>query len=56
MIGETCITPVMREVMRTVLKKNTEQVLKAISLSNNTVQRCIDEMSGDTEKILCNIL
>lgn len=55
-IGETLITPVIREVMTTVLKKDPEPVLKAISLSNNTIQRRIDEMASDVEENLNNIL
>lgn len=40
----------------TFLKKNPESVLKAMSLSNNIVQRHTDEVAGNTVKILCNIL
>ncbi|CAI9733749.1 Hypothetical predicted protein [Octopus vulgaris] len=55
-IGETLVTPVIHEVMTIALKTNSEPVLKAIFLSNNTVQRRIDEMDGDTEENICNIL
>ena len=51
-IEEALIATVIREVMTTVLKRNPEPVLKAISLNSNTVQRRIDEMTGDTEKNL----
>ena len=53
-IGETLIAPVIHEVMTTALKKDPEPVFRAISLTNSTVQRRIDEMTTDTERNLCN--
>ncbi|XP_055943491.1 zinc finger BED domain-containing protein 5-like [Argiope bruennichi] len=54
-IGEELI-PTIEEVLQTVLHKPPFDVLKRIPLSNNTVQRRIDEMSCDIESFLCNYL
>ena len=43
------------EVLSTVLHKPPEQVIKLIPLSNNTVQRRVDEMSDNIEEHLCMI-
>lgn len=51
-IGEQLILPAVEEVLKTVLHKSPFDVLKRIPLSNNTVQRRIDEMSSDIESIL----
>ncbi|KAL0838626.1 hypothetical protein ABMA28_016710 [Loxostege sticticalis] len=53
---EQLILPAVEEVLKTVLHKSPFDVLKRIPLSNNTVQRRIDEMSSDIESILCNHL
>ena len=55
-IGETLILPAVSEVLCTVLHKPPEQVIKSIPLSNNTVQRKVDEMSDNIEEQLCIIL
>ncbi|XP_044744747.1 protein ZBED8-like [Coccinella septempunctata] len=55
-IGEQLILPVVEEVLKTVLHKSPFDILKRIPLSNNTVQRRIDEMSSDIESFLCNYL
>ncbi|GBP08761.1 SCAN domain-containing protein 3 [Eumeta japonica] len=55
-IGEQLILPAVEEVLKTVLHKSPFDVLKRIPLSNNTVQRRIDEMSSDIESFLCNHL
>ena len=55
-IGETLVLPAVSEVLRTVLHKAPEQVIKSIYLSNNTVQRRVDEMSDNIEEQLCIIL
>ena len=55
-IGETLILLAVSEVFRTVLHKPSEEVIESIPLSNNTVQRKVDEMSGNTEEHLCLIL
>ena len=55
-IGEQLILPAVEEVLKTVLHQPTYDILKKIPLSNNTVQRRIDEMSLDVESFLCNYL
>lgn len=55
-IGEQLILPAVEEVLKTVLHKPPYDVLKRIPLSNNTVQRRIDEMSSNIENFLCNYL
>ena len=55
-IGEELILPAVQEVLHTVLKKPAEQIIKAIPLSNNSVQRRVDEMAGNIEEMLCNLL
>ncbi|CAH1991950.1 unnamed protein product [Acanthoscelides obtectus] len=48
-IGEKLILPAVEEVLKTVLHKPASDIIKRIPLSNNTVERCIDEMSSDIE-------
>lgn len=55
-IGEELILPAIEEVLKTVLHKPAFEVLRRIPLSNNTVQRRVDEMSSDVESFLCNYL
>ena len=56
-IGEELILPAIKEVLNTVLHhKACSSLIKSIPLSNNTVQRRIDEMSADVEQKLCNTL
>ncbi|CAH1992031.1 unnamed protein product [Acanthoscelides obtectus] len=55
-IGEKLILPAVEEVLKTVLHKPASDILKRIPLSNNTVERRIDEMSSDIESFLCNYL
>lgn len=56
-IGEKLILPAVEEVLRTVVHHDSPTtVIKSIPLSNNTVQRRIDEMGGDVEEILCEKL
>ncbi|CAH2013861.1 unnamed protein product [Acanthoscelides obtectus] len=55
-IGEKLILPAVEEVLKTVLHKPASDIIKRIPLSNNTVERCIDEMSSDIESFLCNYL
>lgn len=50
-IGEDLIKPSISAFLKTVLEKDYKDV-KAMPLSNNTVQRRIDEMSEDVEKQL----
>ncbi|CAH1968119.1 unnamed protein product [Acanthoscelides obtectus] len=55
-IGEKLILPAVEEVLKTVLHKPVADIIKRILLSNNTVERRIDEMSSDIESSLCNYL
>ena len=55
-IGEDLIVPAIRKVLKTVLHKDPESVLKAIPLSNSTVQRRIDEMAENVKDRLCALL
>ncbi|KAK2578105.1 hypothetical protein KPH14_011616 [Odynerus spinipes] len=55
-IGEQLILPAIEEVLKTVLHEPAGDILKRIPLSNNTIQRRIDEMSYDVENFLCNYL
>ncbi|CAH1991093.1 unnamed protein product, partial [Acanthoscelides obtectus] len=55
-IGEKLIFPAVDEVLKTVLHKPASDIIKRIPLSNNTVERRIDEMSSDIESFLCNYL
>ncbi|XP_055872483.1 zinc finger BED domain-containing protein 5-like [Biomphalaria glabrata] len=55
-VGEKLILPAVAEVLQTVLHKPASDIIKRIPLSNNTVQRPIDEMSYDTENFLCKYL
>ncbi|XP_056636253.1 SCAN domain-containing protein 3-like [Diorhabda sublineata] len=52
-IGEQLILPAVEEVIKTVLHKPAFDIIKKIPLSNNSVQRRIDEMSDDIENFLC---
>lgn len=55
-IGEELILPAIKEVLTTVLHTPAFDVTKKLSLSNNTVQRRIDEMSENIEETLCEHL
>ncbi|CAH2010712.1 unnamed protein product [Acanthoscelides obtectus] len=55
-IGETLILPAVEEVLKTVLHKPASNIIKKNPLSNDTVERRIDEMSSDIESFLCNYL
>ncbi|GBP27202.1 Zinc finger MYM-type protein 6 [Eumeta japonica] len=55
-IGEQLILPAVEEALKTVLYKSSFDMLKRIPLSNNTVQKRIDEMSSDVESFLCDYL
>ena len=46
-IGEDLVLPAAKEIIETVLQQNAFSVLRAVPLSNDTVQRRIDEMSSD---------
>jgi len=55
-IGETLVLPAVKDVIETVMGQSSAPILKAIPLSNNTVQRRIDEMGQDVESQLVQIL
>ena len=55
-IGEEPILPAVIEVIKTVLQKSPEQVIKSISLSDNSVQRSIDKMAENVEETLSKML
>ena len=50
-IGEL-ILPAVKEVIKTVLHKSPEQVIKSIPLSDNSVQRRVDKMAENVEETL----
>ncbi|CAH2008493.1 unnamed protein product [Acanthoscelides obtectus] len=52
-IGEKLLLPAVEEVLKTVLHKPASDIIKRVPLSNNTVERRIDEMSSDIESFLC---
>ena len=49
-IGETLIKPCAKQKVEIVLGKEAEKKIAAVSLSNNTVQRRIKEMSTDIKE------
>ncbi|GFY33869.1 SCAN domain-containing protein 3 [Trichonephila clavipes] len=55
-IGEELIFPAVEKVLKTVIPKSASDIIRRIPLSNNTVQRRIDEMSQDVESFLCDYL
>lgn len=56
-IGEELILPAVQEILKTVLHHKTpSDIIKKIPLSNNSVQRRIDEMAKDVEISLCDYL
>ena len=54
--GEELILPAVSEVISTVLHKPAFDITKRIPLSNNSVQRRIDEMAQCVENSLCDYL
>ncbi|CAH2001704.1 unnamed protein product [Acanthoscelides obtectus] len=55
-IGDKLILRAVEEVLKTVLHKPASDIIKRIPLSNNTVERRINEMSSDIVSLLCNYL
>ena len=56
-IGEDLILPSVKQVLDTVLHHKTSfAVIKSIPLSNNTVQRRVDEMDTNVEDKQCTII
>ena len=54
-IGEL-ILPAVKEVIKTVLHKSPEQVIKLIPLSGNSVQRRMDKMAENVEETFSKML
>ncbi|GFX70450.1 SCAN domain-containing protein 3 [Trichonephila clavipes] len=55
-IGEELILPAIEEVLKTVIPESASDIIRRIPLSNNTVQRRIEELSQDVESFLCDCL
>ena len=55
-IGEDLVLPTAKEIIETVLQQSAFSVLRVVPLSNDSVQRRIDEMSSDVLKQLVDIL
>ncbi|KAJ0184108.1 hypothetical protein K1T71_000531 [Dendrolimus kikuchii] len=55
-IGDELILPAIKEVITTVLYTPAADIIRKIVLSNNSVQRRIDEMDENIEGLLCNHL
>ena len=55
-IGEELILPAVKEVIKTVLHKSPEQVIKSIPLSDNSVQRRVDKIAENVVEILSKML
>ena len=54
--GEELVLPAVKEVIKTVLHKSPEQVIKSIPLSDNSVQRRVDKMAENVEETLSKML
>ena len=55
-IGEELILSAVKEVIKTVLHKSPEQVIKSIPLSDNSDQRRVDKMTENVEETLSKML
>ena len=55
-IDEKLILPCVKEVIETVMCQSSTPVLSTVALSNDTVQRRINEMGDDVESQLVQIL
>ena len=55
-IREELILSAVKEVIKTVLHKSPEQVIKSIPLSDNSVQRRVDKMAENVEETLSKML
>ena len=54
--GEELILPAVKEVIKIVLHKSSEQVMKSIHLSDNSVQRRFDKKAENVEETLSKML
>ena len=55
-IGEELILLAVKEVIKTVLHKSPEQVIKSIPLSDNSVRRRVDKIAENVEETLSKML
>lgn len=55
-VGEELLLPAIAEVISTVMHKSPFNIIKSIPLSNDTVQRRIDDMALNTAELLYNVL
>ena len=55
-IAEELVLPAVREVFHTVVHTSPDQIIKAVPLTDNSVQRGADEMNENNEETLCNTL
>lgn len=54
-IGEGCAPSAIGGVLSTVLHKSSHDIIKTITLSNNSVQRGRGEVAGNAEDAMCSI-
>ena len=55
-IGEELILPAFEEVIKTVLHKSPEQVIKSIPLGDNSVQQRVDKMAENIKETFSKML
>ena len=55
-IEEELILPAVKEVIKTVLYKSPEQVIKSIPLSDNSLQQRVDKMAENVEETFSKML
>jgi len=55
-IGKDIILPAVIEVLHTVPHKSPDDIIRAIPLSNSSVQRRVNEKAENIEDTLCNVL
>jgi hypothetical protein len=55
-IAESLIMPPCKIVVRTVIGKEGESGIDKVPVSDNTISRCVDDMSHDDEDVLSEIL
>ena len=55
-IWKELILPAVKEIIKTVLHKSPEQVIKSIPLSDNSVQQRVDKMAENVEETLSKML
>jgi hypothetical protein len=55
-VAESLITPACKIIVRTMIDKEAGSEIDKVPVSDNTVSRCVDDMSHDVEDVLCEIL